>query len=220
MNSLFVRAALSVAVVLALQAPAQAGTIINIKGFSDGVSAGSGVDYPFAAVGTTVHFTNAVTLQLAAGDYSIRDAWGESGAIYDAWDFQLGVEGSWTDHFFVGAYQSGSSDNAAYTLLLDAIPGTGAGHFGGFYSEQAASDAFLGWSPFTLHLSQDTLVGFVAPDYALSDNLGGVSLDIARVGILSSVPEPTNLAFLLAGLAGVVGVARAKKKGLPKQSLS
>ena len=195
---------------LALTSSAQADTIVNIKGYSDGAGAGSGVDNPFAAVGATVHLSNPVMLHLAAGDYRITDASGRAGALYDAWDFENGVEGSWTNHFSVGAAQGGE-DSSAYTLLLDGLPGTGAGHFGGFYSEKEASDAFLSWAPFTLHLDLDTLVGFAAPDYYLPDNQGGISLDIARVDV-SAVPEPQNVMLMMAGLAGLAAVARRRSR--------
>jgi hypothetical protein len=127
---------------VAFCAPAHAGTIVNIQAYSSGDSIGAGIDNPFAAVGSTVHFDHPNTLQLAAGDYTITDAWGQAGALYDAWNFELGVDGSWTDHFSVGASQ-GSADLSAYTLLIDGIPGTGTGHFGGYVAEADSNASFL-----------------------------------------------------------------------------
>ena len=201
------------AATLSIASTAHAGTIVNISGASpDADHQGSGVDNPDAAVGTSVHFTYAVQLQLAAGDYSIRDAWGMKGATYDAWDFENGADGSWTDHFSVGAYIDGQSNYATYTLLMDGLPGTGSGHHGGFGSEADASNAFLASPAFTLHLDQDTLVGFAAPDYDLWDNTGGVSLYVERVGSPSAVPEPANVLMMLAGLGGLAGLARRRAR--------
>ena len=204
---------LSVAVgALAFNPAAHAGTIVNIKGFSDGVSAGSGVDNPGTPVGFGLHFTNAVQLQLQAGDYTITDAWGKAGALYDAWDFENGAGGSWTNHFSVGSYIDGEPNYATYTLLVDGLPGTGTGHYGGFDTEAEASAAFLAFAPITLHLDQDTLVGFAAPDYDLEDNSGGISLEIDRVGSTTAVPEPANVALLLSGLAAVASLARRRAR--------
>lgn len=210
MKKLFVSALLATAFGASC---AYAGTIVNISGASpDADHQGSGIDNPYALVGTAVHFTDARQLQLAAGDYTIRDAWGMKGALYDAWDFQNAAEGSWTDHFSVGAYIDGQPEYATYTLLIDGLPGTGSGHSGGFFTEADASNAFLAWPTFTLHLDQDTLVGFAAPDYDLWDNTGGVSLYVERAGAPSAVPEPANVAMMLAGLGGLAGLARRRAR--------
>ncbi|MEO5688988.1 MAG: PEP-CTERM sorting domain-containing protein [Burkholderiaceae bacterium] len=197
---------------VAFCAPAHAGTIVNIQAYTSGASIGAGIDYPFAAVGTTVHFDHPNTLQLAAGDYTITDAWGQAGALYDAWNFQLGADGSWTDHFSVGAWQGNADSPSAYTLLIDGLPGSGAGHYGGYFVEGDANASFLAHAPYTLHLDQDTLVGFAAPDYALWDNAGGISLEIDRVGGPSAVPEPTNVMLMLAGLGVMAGIARRRAR--------
>jgi hypothetical protein len=208
MKTTFISVLLSAAFgTLAVCAPAHAGTIVNIQGYSSGPSIGAGIENPFAAVGSTVRFDHPNTLQLAAGDYAITDAWGRPGALYDAWNFQLGVDGSWTDHFSVGAWQGNADNLSAYTLLIDGMPGTGAGHFGGYFAESDANASFLAHAPFLLHLDADTLVGFVAPDYALFDNAGGVSLEIDRIGP-SAVPEPANVMLMLAGLAVMASIAR------------
>ena len=78
---------------------AHADTIVNIKGYgSDGAGANI-YSYPVAPGSMLSASTlfNPVEITLAAGDYVLSDAWGKSGALYDAWNFQVSAPGSWFD---------------------------------------------------------------------------------------------------------------------------
>ena len=176
---------------------AQAGTIVNIKGYgADGAGAYI-YSYPVAP-GTQVSATtlfNPVEISLAAGDYSLSDAWGKSGALYDAWNFQVSAAGSWSSHYLVA--EDLRSTGGGYKILLDTgAPGdpTCQYHFCAWGTESQASAAFLGAAPAKLHLSQATTLAFVSGDYYLPDNAGGISVNVA------AVPEPESVSLWLAGL--------------------
>lgn len=190
---------------------AQAGVIVNIKGYGGDGAGATIYDYGTLQVGSSVGFFNPVLLDLAAGDYTLADAWGQAGALYDAWNFQTGAPGSWGSHYVVAA----ANADGSYTLLLDAggpADPTCHNHFCAWDTEEQARDAFLGAAPYTLHLAADTRVAFVAADYDLSDNAGGISISVDRVGATAGngVPEPGSLALALAAGAGLAGAMRRR----------
>lgn len=184
-------------------AGAQADTLVNIKGYGDDGAGANIYSYPVAP-GTIVGLFNPVLVNLAAGDYLVSDAWGQPGALYDAWNFQSTAPGSWGSHF-VAAEQLG---NGQFSVLLD-----GAGlsepscknHFCAWDTEAEATQAFLNTPAFKLHLSHDSVVAFAAADYYLPDNLGGMSLQI------TAVPEPSSWALMLTGVAAL-GVMLGKRR--------
>ena len=73
----------------------------------------------------------------------------------------------------MGSCIDGNTQYATYTLLIDGLPGTGTGHFGGFDTEAESNAAFAAHVPYLVHLDQETVIGFAAPDHDLDDNLGG-----------------------------------------------
>lgn len=213
MNQSLKSMALSAALLCGLCASASA-QIVNIKGYGDDGAGANIYGYPVSP-GTNVSLFNPVTLTLGAGDYLISDAWGQAGALYDAWNFQTTVPGSWASHFVVAS----SNGESGYTLLLDA--GTAGDptctyHYCAWLTEQQASDQFLATAPFALHLGKTTTLAFASADYALGDNAGGISLSVQPVGIAAAVPEPETYALMLAGLAFVGGIARRRGQALTR----
>jgi PEP-CTERM motif len=175
-------------------------TIVNINGAGPD---GSGVPHAYAypvAPGSFITMVNPVVVNLSAGDYLISDGYGQPGALYDAWNYQLGAAGSWDSHFYAAVEQGTSS---TYDLLIDGLSNRDPGciyHNCSWASEAQASAAFLATPAFNLHLASDTAVSFSSTDYILSDNAGGMSLAITSV---PAVPEPETLPLMAAGLLAV-----------------
>ncbi|PZP33933.1 MAG: hypothetical protein DI603_07600 [Roseateles depolymerans] len=186
---------LGTAAALLLAGGAQAADLVNIKGYGDDGAGANIYGYPVAP-GSTVSLINPVMLTLAAGDYSIADAWGLPGALYDAWNFQTGAAGSWGTHYVAAELMQDGS----YQVVLD---GNGPGdptchnHFCAWDTEEAARDAFLAAAPYTIHLGHTAQLAFVSADYALGDNAGGISL------LVSPVPEPPAALLLALGLGSM-----------------
>jgi hypothetical protein len=187
---------------------AQADTIVNIKGYGNDGAGANIYAYPVAP-GTLLSATtlfNPVEITLAAGDYILTDAWGKSGALYDAWNFQVGAAGSWGTHYLVA--EDLRSSGGGYKVLLEygALGDPSCTyHYCAWATETAASTAFLNSPPATLHLGKTTTLAFVSADYYLPDNAGGISLNVA------AVPEPETYALMMAGL-GLMGFMVRRKK--------
>lgn len=180
-----------------------ADTLVNINGAG---SAGAGANifaYPVAP-GSIVSFFNPVLVDMAAGDYLLKDAWGQAGALYDTWNFEQSAPGSWASHFVAAEVLGGGQ----YKVLVDGVSlldPTCKNHFCAWDTQAQASAAFLATPAFSMHLDHAMTVAFVSADYYLPDNLGGISLSV------TAVPEPTRLSLLLLGLLGL-GVRRLQSK--------
>lgn len=174
---------------------ANADTLVNINGAG---SAGAGANisaYPVAP-GSIVSFFNPVLVDMAAGDYLLKDAWGQAGALYDAWNFEQSAPGSWTSHFVAAEVLGGGQ----YRVLVDGVAlldPTCKNHFCAWDTQAQASAAFLATPAFAMHLDHAMTVAFVSADYFLPDNLGGISLSV------TAVPEPASLGLFLLGLLGL-----------------
>lgn len=169
--------ALAVALMVFGGSVANADTIVNIKGYgADGAGANI-LSYPVAP-GTRVDLFNPVEIVLPAGDWLLSDAWGQPGALYDAWNFSVGTLGSWASHYIVASHVGGQ-----FWVLVDAIGPTDptcSNHFCAWSSKAQASAAFLAAPAVNLHLDRQTTVAFASADYYLLDNAGGISVLVKR----------------------------------------
>lgn len=199
-----------IALALGAASLSHADTVVNVPGADGGAGTVQPVSYPVAP-GTVLSFINPVTLTLAAGDYWLTPTVSgvTPGATFSAWNFQAPAAGSWGNHVVAGADLGGGQ----YRVLVDAstVPEpTCKNHFCAYDTDTQAVAAWLSTPAFFMRLTTTTTVGFVAADYFLTDNLGGISF------VISSVPEPTT-ALLLAG--GLLAVAlRGRRPGSARRS--
>ena len=153
-----------------------------------------------------------IQLSLAAGTYAITD--GDTSGTGSAWNFSSPT-GSWVWNFAV------VNDTTKVVLLNDYI-GTAPGTLANFSTRALAAQAtgafyngntllsttstalFSG----TLYLGSPTTVDFLIPDIMLSDNLGGMTLNVTQVQ--TGVPEPAS--FLLVATALAAGCLRLRRR--------
>lgn len=190
------RAAAAAALALCGGSAMADGLIVNIQGFGDpGAGTLSPVIYPVAP-GTLLALTDPVLVPLPAGSYSLRDAWGLPGALYDTWNFQRDAPGSWLSHYVAALPQP----DGRYSVLVDGVslqdPAC-ANHFCAWSTQAEAAAAFAATPAYGFTLASAATVAFVSADYFLPDNLGGISL------VVTAVPEPPPAALWLAGLAAL-----------------
>ena len=192
-------------------------TIVNISGTANGEQTG-GADCNVACEGALI---SPVQVTFAQGTYNISDAYSpttglQSGASYDAWNFEAGNGQAWVWHWkaLLDDGQDGATINVgnyASHILLDVDAPNPADAF----TTEAQAAAFGAATPISqLTFTQTTTVDFVVNDYYLPDNAGGVSLDIESA---SAAPEPATWGMMLFGFAGLgfIGHRRAKlKRGL------
>lgn len=142
-------------------------------------------------------------LSLTAGTYMVTNAYGEVGALYNAFRFneaQTGGNWSWS---FVIANESDSNKTLLYGM------GASLGSSAAEVASQASVQNFTAY--FTL--TANAVLNFMVRDNVVGDNTGGVSLRISQVpgtGI-QAVPEPAGLVLLGIGALASIGLAARRR---------
>jgi hypothetical protein len=153
-----------------------------------------------------------IQLSLAAGTYAITD--GDTSGTGSAWNFSSG-SGSWVWDFAV-------VNDATKVVLLNDYIGTAPGTLTNFSTRALAAQAtgaFYNGNTLlsttstalfsaTLFLGSPTTVDFLIPDVNVSDNLGGMTLNVTQVQ--TGVPEPAS--FLLVATALAAGCLRLRRR--------
>jgi hypothetical protein len=208
---------------LAATAISSASTIVYLNAATQGaVYSGSllpgttitSVDNPVA---------NVTQFVLGPGTYIITNA-DPNGTDYSyaAWNYSYSGTGTANNGNWLWAFAA--VNDATKTVLLDDYVGTGTGTaLQQFLSPSAASGAtgikmYDGTTLLsatttasfsdTLTLASTTTVDFFIPDYIISDDLGGIALNVTRED--PSVPEPAS--FLLVGTALAAACLRLRRR--------
>ena len=170
--------------------------------------------------GETVTLDNegvgALQRTLGPGTYSIKNA-----AItgnFSAWRFDSG-SGDWAWNLVIGA---DNGDNTANVLDIGWVDAPFPSQSGVADATNVATHRFdtvldphgstAGYSD-TLTLTSTTTLDFFVVDGDLSDNIGGVALEIDPVGVVAYTPEPSTWAMLLLGFAGLGFAGYRGRKG-------
>jgi PEP-CTERM motif len=160
--------------------------------------------------GETVTLDNegvgALQRTLGPGTYSIKNA--EASGAFSAWRFDSG-SGDWAWNFVIG---SDNGDNTANVLDVGWVNAPFSSQSGVADATDVATYRFdtvlnshgstVGYSD-TLTLTSTTTLDFFVVDGFLSDNIGGVALEIDPVAAPTSAPEPSTWAMLILGFAGL-----------------
>jgi len=135
----------------------------------------------------TATTTDPLTYFFEAGTYEVTVIGVEDGGVYNAWNAwgNIGGNHGWLNSYRISSdeFDISMGDGIRYKDPLDAL-GNAVG--------------------VTFSLLTDGDVNFFIADWPYTDNIGGISLDVAPV------PEPATIILLGSGLLGL-GV-RARKK--------
>lgn len=170
-------------------------TIINIDS-SHGFTYDGGGSDPAPVPGQHLNLIGTpVQLTLAAGTYQITNAAGLPGASFNAWSYNV-FTASWAWAFVI------VNDSTRNTILYAEAGG------GSSAAQVAALPAVQNFST-TLTLASTTTLDFTLRDYFVSDNAGGISLNITAVG--TAVPEPSTELLIALALAMLSWAARRRR---------
>lgn len=176
-------------------APAAAATIVDLHGIANASLDGN----------------NAVTVALGAGSYTLEFIDGTYTA-FSRFSAPVGcdVDGKNCRQGWENSARI-SINGGPVELFGD---GNASGGFGpidpgdGYYETAALSFANSGIFTTNFTLAADSDVSFYLYDDNLSDNQGGVSLQ------LSAVPEPATWAMMIAGFGMIAGALRRRRHGV------
>ncbi|WP_165063412.1 PEP-CTERM sorting domain-containing protein [Paludisphaera rhizosphaerae] len=193
------------ALILAIPGFASADVIVNINSSYYGY-AESGLAPTVGQVVTPISEAPGGGLNqliLTAGTYMVTNAYGEVGALYNAFRFNESSSGqNWAWSFLI------SNESDANKTVLFGM-GSALGSSAAEVASQAAVQNFTAY--FTL--STNAVLNFMVRDNAVGDNTGGVSLRITQVSGtgIQAVPEPAGLVLLGIGALASIGLAARRR---------
>jgi hypothetical protein len=185
---------------------------VDVSATVSGCSVCSGVSQ--ATPGTFLgDIFSPVQLTLGPGSYSVTNA--ATTGTFSAWNFQgYPTTANWVWSFIMAA--DNGSGTAGTVILDDYIAGT--------YSTQTAAAGATGIMTYdnltvlsgtstagfvdSFALATTTTLDFLIDDYILSDNGGGVALNITAT---SGVPEPASFLLVALSLLAIGGFLRCYK---------
>jgi hypothetical protein len=159
--------------------------------------------------GTTAQPFNAIPLTLGPGTYEITNA--ALSGYFSAWNYQgvgLASTSHWVWSFVIAEHGGRIIEDVYVNAVTDSQAAmatlTGVATYNGNVVVSPSTSTALFKDQFTL--TKTTTLDLYVDDWnwGLSDNYGGVALNI------QAIPEPGAAALMLAGLAGVAGLARRK----------
>jgi hypothetical protein len=174
-------------------------TIVNISATANGCSAPlCDGTHPVPGVVLGALF-NPVLLSFDPGTYTVTNATGLAGADpnFTAWRYN-GISTSWVWSFII-------ANAATNEVLLSFCCGSGP------TQAAAATDPLTTGYSGSFTLASTTQLAFVIEDHILSDNAGGVALNIPTV---AAVPETSTWAMMILGFAGVGFMAYRRRSKL------
>jgi len=190
------------ALAVALAAPAaSAGVIVNIDGARFGYAESPHIPDVGEAVTPIDAAPGGPTSRIlfTAGTYRVTNAFGQLGALYQAFRFNQATDGApWSWSFLI----TNDTDGDKAVLYGEA------GDLGATADAVGDQDVVRDFEAF-FTLTSNAWLNFMVRDYYVGDNAGGVSLLIQEVAPLdpAAVPEPASM--IMMGVAGSALAAAA-----------